>query len=194
MTAELKNASSLFDKLFATVSNRFEILLNSNSGEPPSRIRSGSLFANYKSLAVLLNTIFSALFSLVNIGSTVALNQSLSLGLAALLSSCAISIFCIVSRRIRGSTTAILRIQSRPVGPPNQSAFDRVSAHCIWDDFLPPSGSSCPRDDELVVSGIWRRPDHWCDLLCLLGSTSLCWTGGICSKKCVNVRMVQGLE
>jgi choline transport protein len=45
---------------------------------------------------------FSVLFSLINIGSTVAFNQILSLGLAALLSSYLISISCIALRRIRG--------------------------------------------------------------------------------------------
>ena len=41
------------------------------------------------------------LFSLVNIGPTVAFNQILSLGLAALLSSYLISIGCVALRRIK---------------------------------------------------------------------------------------------
>jgi amino acid transporter len=44
---------------------------------------------------------FSVLFSLVNIGSTVAFNQILSLGVAALLSSYLISICCVALRRLR---------------------------------------------------------------------------------------------
>ena len=52
--------------------------------------------------AVLFTIAFSVLFSLVNIGSTVAFNQILSLGLAALLSSYAISVGCVAIRRIRG--------------------------------------------------------------------------------------------
>jgi len=45
---------------------------------------------------------FSILFSLVNIGSTVAFNQILSLGLGALLASYFLSIFCVTLRRICG--------------------------------------------------------------------------------------------
>lgn len=52
--------------------------------------------------AILFTISFSVLFSLVNIGSTVAFNQILSLGLAALLSSYFISIFCLFLRRLRG--------------------------------------------------------------------------------------------
>jgi len=51
--------------------------------------------------AVLFTIAFSCLFSLVNIGSTIAFNQILSLGLAALLSSYAVSISCVALRRIR---------------------------------------------------------------------------------------------
>lgn len=45
---------------------------------------------------------FSIFFSLVNIGSTVAFNQILSLGLGALLASYFLSIFCVTLRRLRG--------------------------------------------------------------------------------------------
>ncbi len=52
-------------------------------------------------LAVLFTIAFSVLFSLVNIGSTVAFNQILSLGVASLLSSYLISISCVALRRFR---------------------------------------------------------------------------------------------
>ncbi|EXJ77510.1 hypothetical protein A1O3_09737 [Capronia epimyces CBS 606.96] len=68
-----------FHTWFAKVGTRFEIPLN----------------------AVYFTVAFSVLFSLVNIGSTVAFNQILSLGLAALLSSYLISIVCVALRRIR---------------------------------------------------------------------------------------------
>jgi len=64
---------------FATVDKRWEVPTN----------------------AVLFTIAFSVLFSLVNIGSTVAFNQILSLGIAALLSSYLISITCVLLRRLR---------------------------------------------------------------------------------------------
>ncbi|KIV95884.1 hypothetical protein PV10_03485 [Exophiala mesophila] len=69
-------------KWFASVSPRLQIPMN----------------------AILFTISFSVLFSLVNIGSTVAFNQILSLGLASLLSSYFISIFCLFLRRLRGQT------------------------------------------------------------------------------------------
>ncbi|KAJ9603546.1 hypothetical protein H2200_011732 [Cladophialophora chaetospira] len=65
---------------FATVNKRYEVPVNS----------------------VLFTIAFSVLFSLVNIGSTVAFNQILSLGVASLLSSYLISICCVLLRRLRG--------------------------------------------------------------------------------------------
>ncbi|EXJ63331.1 uncharacterized protein A1O5_11652 [Cladophialophora psammophila CBS 110553] len=67
-----------FHTWFAKVGSRFEIPIN----------------------AVLFTVCFSVLFSLVNIGSTVAFNQILSLGVAALLSSYFISIACVTWRRV----------------------------------------------------------------------------------------------
>ena len=51
--------------------------------------------------AILFTIVFSVLFSLVNIGSTVAFNQILSLGLSALLASYLLSISCVLLRRLR---------------------------------------------------------------------------------------------
>jgi amino acid transporter len=51
--------------------------------------------------AVIFTVGFSVLFSLINIGSTVAFNQILSLGVAALLSSYLVSISCVALRRVR---------------------------------------------------------------------------------------------
>lgn len=51
--------------------------------------------------AILFTIIFSCLLSLINIGSTVAFNQIVSLGVVALLSSYIISISCIALRRLR---------------------------------------------------------------------------------------------
>ncbi|RMZ89218.1 hypothetical protein DV736_g3555, partial [Chaetothyriales sp. CBS 134916] len=68
-----------FHNWFATVPSGWEIPLN----------------------AVLFTIAFSVLFSLVNIGSTVAFNQILSLGLGALLASYLISISCMFLRRLR---------------------------------------------------------------------------------------------
>lgn len=69
-----------FHTTFAKVPARFEVPMN----------------------AILFTAAFSILFSLVNIGSTVAFNQILSLGLGSLLASYFISIFCVALRRIRG--------------------------------------------------------------------------------------------
>jgi len=68
-----------FHTWFATVDQRWEIPVNS----------------------VLFTIGFSVLFSLVNIGSTVAFNQILSLGVASLLSSYLVSIVCVTLRRLR---------------------------------------------------------------------------------------------
>ena len=51
--------------------------------------------------AIFFTIIFACLFALINIGSTVALNQALSLGLSALLSSYLLSISCVLLRRLR---------------------------------------------------------------------------------------------
>ncbi|KAK5049998.1 hypothetical protein LTR84_004117 [Exophiala bonariae] len=69
-----------FHEWFAYVDRRWEIPVN----------------------AVFFTISTSTLFSLINIGSTVAFNQILSLGLAALLSSYLISICCVALRRVRG--------------------------------------------------------------------------------------------
>lgn len=52
-------------------------------------------------LAVIFTAAFTAVLSLINIGSTVAYNQINSLGIGALLCSYAISIFCVALRRLR---------------------------------------------------------------------------------------------
>jgi amino acid transporter len=52
--------------------------------------------------AILVSLIVCVLLSLINIGSTAALNAILALDLAALLASYSISIGCILYKRIRG--------------------------------------------------------------------------------------------
>ncbi|KAK5104774.1 hypothetical protein LTS08_002666 [Lithohypha guttulata] len=85
-----------FHRWFATVQPRFEIPLN----------------------AVVFTAMFTILFSLVNIGSTVAFNQILSLGLGALLISYFISIFCVTLRRIRGQPLLPSSFQLGKLGLP----------------------------------------------------------------------------
>jgi choline transport protein len=85
-----------FSPWFSRVDSRFEVPTN---GEfylnLPYMIRLLTF-----AIAVLFTIAFSVLFSLVNIGSTVAFNQILSLGIASLLSSYLISICCIIWRRL----------------------------------------------------------------------------------------------
>lgn len=50
---------------------------------------------------VLTSFMIAALLSLINLGSSVAFNAILSIGVAALLSSYLVSISCIVSKRLR---------------------------------------------------------------------------------------------
>ena len=67
-------------KFFATVNSRLEIPLN----------------------AVLASWVVTALLSLINLGSTVAFNAIIGIGVVALLSSYLVSVGCILLKRLRG--------------------------------------------------------------------------------------------
>lgn len=89
-----------FHEWFAYVDRRWEIPVNGESSTVLLELFIAKLLIH--PLAVFFTITTSTLFSLINIGSTVAFNQILSLGLAALLSSYLISICCVALRRLRG--------------------------------------------------------------------------------------------
>ncbi|ETI24991.1 hypothetical protein G647_04361 [Cladophialophora carrionii CBS 160.54] len=95
--------------------------------------------------AVIFTVGFSALFALINIGSTVAFNQILSLGVAALLSSYLVSIGCVAFRRLRKQPLLGRAFNLGPLGLPINLASIAFLLLTFVMSFFPGMGHPIPQ-------------------------------------------------
>jgi choline transport protein len=96
------------------------------------------LLTSWVLVAVLFTIAFSCALSLINIGSLIAFNQIISLGVCALLSSYIVSISCVTARRIRGEPLLSSRFSLGRWGLPINIASIAFLVLSLVISFFPP--------------------------------------------------------
>ena len=95
--------------------------------------------------SILVTCLFTVAMSLINIGSTVAFNAVLSLGIVALMATYAISIGCILLKRVRGEPIPSARWSLGRAGTPiNIIAMVYIMWAFFWS-FWPNSYQPTPQ-------------------------------------------------